>query len=182
MIAKRIGVALVAATLLASAGYVFVYLSRWEWNRATIAGIFMLGSELLLIAIGLAGRIRAVERKLLLMATPVDNRQQDRVLRRLREEQPARRDHFGWLRPTGTGTSVFVPVLMGAGLILSALAWAVERVARATARPGFERGLATQLAVFAVPAEPLVVEDAADGSARLGPHAILLRPDARESS
>jgi hypothetical protein len=180
MIAKRIGVALVAVTLVASAFYVFVYLSRWEWNRAIIAGVFMLGAEMLLVAAVLAGRIRAVERRLApATATNASRDGGDRVLRRIREAPPVTRDHFAWLRPTGTGASVFVPVLMGAGLILSALAWLVERVARATARPGLERGLAARLAVFSVPAEPLVAPD--DEPARLGVHAILLRPDRRPS-
>ena len=171
MIAKRIGVFLVAVTLVASGAYVFVYLQRWEWNRALIAGMFMLASEMVLVAVALAGRIRAVERK---VTAAVDRSQHDRVLRRLREAPAAPRDHFAWLRPTGTGTSVFVPVLMGAGLILSGLAWLVERLAKATAGSAMERGLATRLVSFSVPEEPLVEPDT--DPLALGAHAILLRP------
>ena len=54
MIAKRIGVLLVAVTLVASGAYVLVYLQRWEWNRALIAGVFMLASEMILVAAVLA--------------------------------------------------------------------------------------------------------------------------------
>jgi hypothetical protein len=131
----------------------------------------MLASEMVLVAVVLAGRIRAVERK---VTAATDQTQQERVLRRLREVPPAGRDHFGWLRPTGTGTSVFVPVLMGAGLVLSGLAWLVERVARATAGSAMERGLATRLVSFSVPDEPLVEPDT--DPLGLGAHAILLRP------
>jgi hypothetical protein len=173
MIAKRIGVLLVTVTMVASGAYVFVYLQRWEWNRALIAGMFMLASEMIIVAAALASRIRAVERK---VTTAVDRNQQERVLRRLREAPVAPRDHFAWLRPTGTGTSVFVPVLMGAGLVLSALAWLVERVAKATAGSAMERGLATRLVSFSVPDEPLVEADT--DPLALGAHAILLRPQA----
>ena len=176
MIAKRIGVLLVSVTLVASGGYVGVYLQRWEWNRAIIAGIFMLASEMVLVAAVLASRISAVERRV----SERDDDQRDRVLRRLREAPPQQRDHFAWLRPTGSGTGVFVPVLMGAGLVLSALAWVVERVARATARPALERGLASRVTVLAVPTEPLVQPDG--DPLGLGTNAILLRPDAGRPS
>jgi hypothetical protein len=176
MIAKRIGILLVGVTLLASAAYVFVYLQRWEWNRALIAGVFMLASELVLVAAVLAGRIRSVERKVTALS---ETGPHDRVLRRLREAPAEQRDHFAWLRPTGTGNAVFVPVLMGAGLVLSALAWVVERLAKATAGPTLERSLATQLVGLSVPEEPLVEPDV--DPLALGTHAILLRPHARSA-
>jgi len=172
MIAKRLGMILVGVTLAASGAYVLVYLQRWEWNRALIAGIFMLASEMVLVTVVLASRIKAVERTI----TERDRAgQRDRVLRRLQEAPPAPRDHFAWLRPTSTGTNVFVPVLMGAGLVLSALAWLVERVARATAGPALERGLAARLTPLSVPDEPLVEADT--DPLGLGQHAVLLRPD-----
>lgn len=172
MIAKRIGVLLVAITLAASGAYVFVYLQRWEWNRALIAGTFMLASEMIIVAAVLAGRIKAVERK---VTAAVDQTRHDRVLRRLQEAPSAGRDHFAWLRPTGT-TNVFVPVLMGAGLVLSAIAWLVEKLAKATAGSAMEKGLATRLVGFSVPDEPLVEADT--DPLALGTHAILLRPTA----
>ena len=47
--------------------------------------------------------------------------------------------------------NVFVPVLMGAGVLLSGVAWLVERIARATVTPVAERGLAAQLDGLALP-------------------------------
>ena len=41
---------------------------------------------------------------------------------------------------------MFIPVLLGAGAVLSGMAWVVERVARATAGRAAEHGLARQLA------------------------------------
>jgi len=72
------------------------------------------------------------------------------VLARIRESAPARRRHFAWLTDTDKA-SVFVPVLMGAGVVISALAWAVEKVARTTGRPVLERHLAARLAPISLP-------------------------------
>ena len=52
--------------------------------------------------------------------------------------------------------SVFVPVLMGAGLVVSGIAWLVERLAHATARPVLEHRLASQLQPLAMPSGGLM--------------------------
>ena len=58
---------------------------------------------------------------------------------------------FQWLsRPDQL--NVFVPVLLGAGVLLTGLAWLVERLARATARPVAEDQLAGRLARLRLPA------------------------------
>lgn len=150
MNAKRMALALAAATCVGSAAYVFIYLYRWEWNRAIIAGIFLLASEMALATALIVKRVNAA-------AAPVRNEVVvEQVLARLRQSDSPPRDHFAWLRPTGTSMSVFVPVLMGAGFVLSALAWAVERLARATAKPSLERGLAQRLAAISLPEDQLV--------------------------
>jgi hypothetical protein len=46
---------------------------------------------------------------------------------------------------------VFVPVLMGAGALLSLLAWAVERLASMGPTPALERGLARRMSALALP-------------------------------
>ena len=59
---------------------------------------------------------------------------------------------FAWLtRASSRGPSVFVPVLLGAGAILSALAYVVERIAQATAVPALDHHLAHRLAAIAPP-------------------------------
>ncbi len=46
---------------------------------------------------------------------------------------------------------MFIPVLLGAGAVLSGLAWVVERVARATAGRNAETGLARDLGALDLP-------------------------------
>jgi hypothetical protein len=65
------------------------------------------------------------------------------------------------LSPRNSGTNVFVPILMGAGLILSGLAWLVERIARHTAGRWNDGALARQLATWS-PAAGGFLDDADD--------------------
>jgi hypothetical protein len=152
MNARRIAQVLAVATLVGAGSYLFLYLYRWEWNRALTAGIFVLVAEIALATSAILGRISRLERKLEAAGTatsrstgraaaprPVDVR----VLRRVQEATPVTRDHFAWLASSTdeNRSNVFVPVLMGAGVVMSALAWVVERLARSTAGPALERGL-----------------------------------------
>jgi hypothetical protein len=119
-----------------SGAYLIVYLYRWEWNRALISGLFFLAAEVAYMGSslraeirGLAARLDAVERP----ATP--RRPGDGEATAARPAAP-----FAWLRDVASGqTNVFVPVLLGAGVILSAAAFVIERavgmVARAGTRP-----------------------------------------------
>jgi hypothetical protein len=149
----RIRTVLAFATLAGSGTYFFLYLYRWEWNRAIVSGVIFLAAELALIGWLLSDRIRGMQQRL---DRPTEPDQQ--VLTRLRETAPDARVNFEWLRPNDQ-LSVFVPVLMGAGVVLSALAWAVERLARVTARPVAERGLARRLDVLAIPTRGLLAHD-----------------------
>jgi hypothetical protein len=72
----------------------------------------------------------------------------------VREAAPEPRKPFAWLTPDRT--NVFVPVLLGAGVIMSAVAWVVEKLARATAGTSMERGLALRLEPLAPPAGGLL--------------------------
>lgn len=147
MTTRRIGLAAGLLTLLASGGYVFVYLYRWEWNRALVSGLIFVASEVALTTFLLNQRLRDTEAKLDALAGD----RQARVRQRLEETAPPPRAGFAWLGG-GERMNVFVPVLLGAGVVLSALAWLVERVARATARPTLERRLAGRLGELAPPA------------------------------
>jgi hypothetical protein len=141
--------------LMGSGAYIGVYLYRWEWNRALIAGMFFVIAE---VGLGLAlvlNRLGRLEERL----DRADPGRREEVLGRLRETAPPARQHFAWLRESSQRTSVFVPVLMGAGVVASALAWVVERLAGATARPALERGLAARLAPLAWPSRGLTDVD-----------------------
>ncbi|MGH9138284.1 MAG: hypothetical protein ACRD0G_14770 [Acidimicrobiales bacterium] len=158
MSARRIGIVAAVVTMLASGAYVFVYLDRWEWNRAQVSGMIFLAAEVGVIGVAMMGRLGAVERRLDRMER--ERHEPDpRVLERLRESAPPPHEPFGWLTKSPNRTNVFVPVLLGAGVVLSAVAWLVERIARATVRPSMERGLARELASLAPPSGGLLGRD-----------------------
>jgi hypothetical protein len=60
---------------------------------------------------------------------------------------------FRWLTQATNGSTlpVLVPVLIGAGAVLSAIAYVVERIAEATALPAFDRQVAQRLATMSPP-------------------------------
>ena len=81
MNARKIGYLALLVVLAAAGWYVFVYLYRWEWNRAVVSGIIFLAAE-----IGLLGAL--VLDRLARIANRVDNLDREigeRVLSRLRE-------------------------------------------------------------------------------------------------
>jgi hypothetical protein len=143
---QRIGILLLVVTMTATGAYVFIYLYRWEWNRAIVSGVLFIAAEVALIAWLLATRLHRIDRRL----DDIDSARHEQRLDRIRESAPDSRVGFRWLaRPDRLG--VFVPVLMGAGVALSALAWMVERVARATAQPVAEQRLAARLRPLSLP-------------------------------
>lgn len=168
MIARRIARVFAAVVLLASGTYFFVYLWRWEWNRAVVAGILFLAAEIGLGTSTVLERLRS--RDGAAGAGPgapvAAGRTDPEVVARLRETAPPPRSSFSWLSPRSDQMGVFVPVLMGMGVVASALAWVVERLARRTASPALERRLAARLAVLAWPAAGLT-SVAADSTALL---------------
>jgi hypothetical protein len=146
MNARFIRSVLGGVTLAASGAYTFVYLYRWEWNRALMSAAIFVAAEVAVMGSVLAERLKSISKRL-------DARDDDARQRadRIRETAPPARVSFDWLaRPQHM--NVFVPVLMGAGVLMSGLAWIVERVARATVRPVAEQGLAAQLDGLALPA------------------------------
>lgn len=180
MTARRVGLLAGLVTLAASGWYVAVYLARWEWNRALMAGVIFVAAELGLLGLLLLDRVARLERRLdesppgparlrpmqptrraptapvarPAPAGPPTRRTgraepDPRVLARVREAAPSRRP-FAWLDPADR-LSVFVPVLLGAGVLLTGVAWLVERIARLTGGSSLERGLASRLDVLALP-------------------------------
>ena len=162
MMARTIGRLLMLAVLAASGTYVIVYLYRWEWNRALIAGVFLISSQLALVASMVMNRLSTIEKRLDTLAAEHRRGLQaggpaatgggadEEVVERLRDSAPERRP-FGWLDPSDSRMGVFVPVLMGAGALLSLLAWAVEKVASVGPTPAMERGLARRMNTLALP-------------------------------
>lgn len=119
----RLVLRLLAFVVLATSGaYLLIYLYRWEWNRAIICGIFFVGAEIVLAASMILVRLRRLDERLTHGAEPPPEVPETRAS----DDKP-----FAWLDPTGGGFGVFVPVLMGAGFILSAVAFLVEKLAGA---------------------------------------------------
>jgi hypothetical protein len=154
MRAGRLAGALGGAVMFFTALYFFVYLWRWEWNRALIAGVLFVATEVAMATAVVLSRLRRMDARL--------QAPDPAVLARIRETAPAPRDHFEWLSPQADRFSVFVPVLIGMGVVASGLAWLVERVARVTAGPVLERGLASRLSALAWPAGGLVPDKGDD--------------------
>lgn len=146
MIARRLAYVMLAVVIAASGAYLFIYLYRWEWNRAVIAGIFFIAAFLALAAGMLFERMNRIEEKI----EALGRAQHEETLAAIRDTAPEPKDRFKWLG-SGDQMSVFVPVLMGAGVVFSGIAWLVEKLARATARPAMEEGLAFRLAPIALP-------------------------------
>ena len=144
------------ATLLATGGYLFVYIYRWEWHRALLVGVLFLAA-LLALATGLVlRRLSQLEQRLDAAPTAAP----DQVLRRLREA-PVETRPFPWLSPDSLQqTHVFIPILLGGGVVVSALAWLMERVAGSSARQGVEAELAAELGAICYPTSPLVPTEA----------------------
>ncbi|MFE7035739.1 hypothetical protein ACFU9Y_36055 [Streptomyces sp. NPDC057621] len=147
---RRVAYLFGGAAAAGAGTYVVVYLYRWQWQRAILCGVLLLVVEVLLLGIVLLGRLARIEERM----RDADRRQED-VLARLREKEAPTApggDRFRWLEDEPTSpTYVFVPVLMVTGVLLSGLAWLVQRIASATARPTAERRLAGRLSVLAAP-------------------------------
>jgi hypothetical protein len=142
-------------TLAASGTYTFVYLYRWEWNRALMSAAIFVAAEVAVMGSLLSQRLKVISARL-------DETQEKPAravrLERIRSSAPPARTNFAWLsRPEHM--NVFVPVLMGAGVVMSGLAWLVERLARATVSPMAERGLAARLDGLELPAHGFVTAE-----------------------
>ncbi len=142
---RKVRYAILMVAVASSGIYLFVYLYRWEWNRAIIAGVFFLAAQMALSTSAVLGRLSSVE------AAQRSQGASPQVMSHLRDTAPPPRDAFAWLRPQPDRFSVFVPILMGAGFVLSGVAWLVERLARATATPTLEKRLAVALGALALP-------------------------------
>ncbi|MFC9971677.1 hypothetical protein ACFVH6_12355 [Spirillospora sp. NPDC127200] len=156
---RRVVYASLGAMVVFTGGYMVVYLARWEWQRALMAGELLLVSLIVLVAVAGAHRLARIQRRLEQRLEALGGAQTERRLGALDgapddggREIPAARSaetaappprpygtaapppvpEFRWLRPEDDGSyRVFIPVLLGAGIIVAGLAALVERVATA---------------------------------------------------
>jgi hypothetical protein len=140
-------------TLLAGVLYMVVSLNRWEWNRALFFGLIVLIAEVAL-ATGLVLRRLARIEYLVKSETNGD----PAVAQILSETRPSR-DRFAWMRESTGQLNVFITFLVGGGVILSGIAWMVDKVASKTSSPAGEQRLANQLDPISYPAGGLLLDD-----------------------
>ncbi|WNV77661.1 hypothetical protein [Geodermatophilus sp. DSM 44513] len=162
--------------LVASGAYLVVYVYRWEWHRALLVGVLFLAGLVGVCTALVLRRLAGLEQR---VGTARDRPSPD-PLDRLRAA-PVDVRPFPWLRPEAFDrTSVFIPILLGGGVLVSGAAWLVERLAGASARSGVEEELARQLRDVAFPAGRLVPTEgevlAGDGRADDPALRVLLGP------
>ena len=138
-------------TLLAGIFYMVISLNRWEWNRALFFGLIVLVAEVAL-ATGL------ILRRLARLEHNLKGHADAEVLQILRESRPSR-DRFAWMRESSGQLNVFITFLVGGGVLLSGVAWLVDRVASKTSSPAGEERLARQLSPISYPSGGLLLDD-----------------------
>ena len=139
-------------TLLAGAVYMVVSLNRWEWNRALFFGLIVLIAEIGLATGLILRRLARLEHMAKRDADPA-------VRQILSETRPPRRDRFVWMRESTGQFNVFITFLVGGGVILSGIAWLVDRIASNTSSPAGEERLARQLYPISYPSGGLLLDD-----------------------
>jgi hypothetical protein len=131
-VARSIGLTLASVILAVSGIYVVVDLARWEWNRAVISGLVFVAALIVIVAMILFRQLRSIDHRLSALEEMSESRaHMHGVLKETNDHHAAR--HFRWLETSTDRLGVFVPVLLGAGVVLSFIAYVVERIAGAFA-------------------------------------------------
>lgn len=140
------------STLVAAGAYTIVSLNRWEWNRALFFGLVVLIAEVGLATGLVLRRLARLERASRDVLDP--------MLREiLRVNRPPQRDRFSWLKESPSQMNVFVTFLVGGGIVVSAAAWLIDRLAARTTTPVGEDRLARRLGRIGYPRGGLLVDD-----------------------
>jgi len=137
-------------TLLAGAFYMIVSLNRWEWNRALFFGLIVVIAEVGLATGLVLRRVARLEYRLSM---------DQQVAEILRDTRPPSRDRFAWLRDTVGRTNVFITFVVAGGVVISGIAWIVDRVASKTSSPAGEQRLVRQLSSISYPSGGLLLDD-----------------------
>lgn len=151
---KKLAWLLALAVTITAMVYMFRHLASWEWHRAMFAGIAMLAGQL---ALATAIIVRTIKRTGAQGGggAAVD----DRVVARLRQTRPPSGRVFAWLKPEQGQMNVFVSILLAGGVVVSAGAWVIDKIATTTSAGGMENRLAAKLATLQPPADGFVAAD-----------------------
>ena len=125
-VARAIGLALATVILAVSSIYVVIDLARWEWNRAVISALVMIAALIVLVAMMLFRQLHRIEQRM----DALEQSGAVNTLGALRSANDAAAGrHFRWLERPSDGLGVFIPVLLGAGVLMSLVAYLIERIA-----------------------------------------------------
>ena len=135
MKALRVGLAVSIVTTALAGLYLVVYLYRWEMHRALVAGVVFLAGEIALATSLVLRRIELLRAPASAPTTSTAVGPHDPLgpvtpaepVAPPRPQSPPA--SLPWLG--GDRFGVFVPILLGAGAIVSGVAWVVEHLARA---------------------------------------------------
>jgi hypothetical protein len=136
-------------TLIVAVVYMVVSLNRWEWNRALFFGLIALMAEVAAATGLLMSR----------MARRAPRDDDPAIRAALSESRPASPNRFRWLEESTRQLDVFIMFLVGGGVMLSGIAWVVDRVASVTSTPAGERHLARELQEISYPRGGLLVDE-----------------------
>jgi MFS family permease len=137
-------------TLIGGAVYMIVSLNRWEWNRALFFGLVVVIAEIGLATALVLRRLARIEHRV-----EVD----PEIAEIFRSTRPPSRDRFAWLAKSTGKFNVFITFIVGGGLILSGVAWMVDRISAKTSTPKGEQRLAAELGPISYPRGGLLVDD-----------------------
>src|ERR1700689_596886 len=147
--------------LIATGVYFALYLYGWEWYRAFVVGVVFLSAEVAAVGTHLSSVLRRMDALLRQGPRTRDGGRADAdpreavVLETLAGVPQSYPDHFRWLKDSSQRTSVFIPLLLGAGVLMSGMAWLVERLAGATYGGRIDGALA-KVATPLIPPESLL--------------------------
>ena len=139
-------------TMLAGGAYMIVSLNRWEWNRALFFGLIVLIAE-----VGLATGL--VLRRLARLEYDRRSGVDPTIKAILREARPPAPSRFAWMRESSRDLNVFITFLVGGGVLISGMAWVVDKVGSKTSSPIGEERLARQLEPISYPSGGLLLDD-----------------------
>lgn len=139
-------------TFLGAGVYSVVSLNRWEWTRALYFGLVVVVAEIGL-ATGMV--LRKLDRQ-----EEADAGERDEVRDILRRSRVSR-DRFRWLAPdeVTSRSNVFITMMVSGGIVLSGLAWVLDKVAASTTTSLQEGRLAGDLTNIAYPSDGLLPDD-----------------------
>ncbi len=161
---KGIAWAAAVVTLFVSGIYTVVSLARWEWSRALFFAIVFVAAEVLIGAAAVLARVAKLESDVAGLRRPAPVAVE--ALRATRHDQR----RFAWMAGDAADvtsrTNVFVTLLVGGGVLLSAGAWLIDKIATRTVDPRREAVLGRQLDAIAY--RPGLVVDEVNALAR--PH------------